>query len=150
MKTTTLLSLAAAVALTPLAVFAQSAAASTNLANSAAHSAAASQEILLAGGHAVAGSVRLASGVLAVPVWMSGAVATGSGAALAGVGDSLVHSGKAAGQTAQKMWDAATGDPAERPALNREVGLPKPRPTAAAASRSRDPAPAEVLKTIGR
>lgn len=142
MKTTTLLSCAVAIALMPLAVFAQSNAASNNLANSAAHSAAASQEILLAGGHAVVGSVRLASGVLAVPVWMSGAVVNG-------VGESLALSGKAAGQTAEKMWDAATGDPAERPALNREVGLPKPQKSAAA-SRTKDPAPAEVLKTIGR
>jgi hypothetical protein len=142
MKTTTLLSCAVAIALMPLAVFAQSTAVSNNLANSAAHSAAASQEVLLAGGHAIVGSVRLASGVLAVPVWMSGAVVNG-------VGESLALSGKAAGQTAEKMWDAATGDPAERPALNREVGLPKPQKTAAN-SRAKDPSPAEVLKTIGR
>ena len=149
MKTTTLLSCAVAIALMPLAVFAQSNAVSNNLANSAAHSAAASQEVLLAGGHAVVGSVRLSSGVLAVPVWMSGAVSTGSGAVVTGVGDSLTQSGKAAGQAAEKMWDAATGDPAERPALNREVGLPKPQKTAAN-SRAKDPSPAEVLKTIGR
>ncbi len=149
MKTNSTLLLALVVALTPLAVFAQSNAVSNNVANSVAHSAAASQEVLLAGGHAVVGSVRLASGVLAVPVWMSGAVSAGSGAIVTGVGDSLAQSGKAAGQTAEKMWDAATGDPAERPALNREVGLPKPQKTAAN-SRAKDPSPAEVLKTIGR
>ena len=137
MKTTTLLSLAVAVALTPLAALAQSTAASAHAANSLKHSAAASREALLAGGHSVAGSVRLVSGVAAVPVWMSGAVVNG-------IGTALTESGKATTEAADKMWDAAHGDPAKRPALDREIGLPKPTKTAA--TTPRDPSPAEALK----
>ena len=144
MKTNSTLLLALVVALTPMAALAQSASASTNLGNSVSHSAAASREILLAGSNAVAGSVKLTSGALAVPVWMSGAVVTGSGAIVTGVGDALTHGGTATSKAADKMWDAATGDPDQRPALNREIALPKPQKTAA---RPKDPSPADALQT---
>lgn len=137
MKTNSTLLFALVVALTPMAALAQSASASTNLGNSVSHSAAASREILLAGSNAVAGSVKLTAGAFAVPVWMSGAVVTG-------VGDALTHGGTAASTAADKMWDAATGDPDQRPALNREIALPKPQKTAA---RPKDPSPADALKT---
>lgn len=80
--------------------------------------------------------MRLVSGVVAVPVWMSGGVSTG-------VGTSLKHSGKTAGRVATNLWDAATGDPAKRPALDRTIGLPKAKrfPT-----KAKDPSPAEALK----
>lgn len=115
---------------------AQSKPVSAHVAKSAKHSVAIPRHLLHAGGHSLAGSVRMVSGVAAVPVWMIGGVSTG-------VGTSLKHSGKAAGQTANTMWDSATGDPAKRPALDRNIGLPKLKKPA---TRRHDPSPAEALK----
>ena len=41
------------------------------------------------------------------------------------------------------MWDAATGDPAKRPALDRKIGLPKLKK---ATVRPKDVSPGEALK----
>jgi hypothetical protein len=126
MKKTTLLSLAAVVSLTSLPALAQSKPVSVK------HSAAVPRHLLLSAGHSFAGSVRLVSGVVAVPVWMSGGISTG-------VGASVKHSGK----TANSLWDAVTGDPAKSPPLDRKIGLPKLKKSA---GRPKDLSPAEALK----
>mgnify|MGYP001582678428 CR=1 FL=1 len=136
MKISALLALAAIVTCTTSSAHAQSKAVSADAANSVKHSAAIPRHLLHAGGHSLAGSVRLVSGVIAVPVWMSGGVSTG-------VGTSLKQSGKTAGRTATNLWDAATGDPAQRPALDRKIGLPKLKKPA---GRPKDPSPADALK----
>jgi hypothetical protein len=132
MKKTTLLSLAAVVSLTSLPALAQSKPVSVDAAKSVKHSAAVPRHLLLSAGHSFAGSVRLVSGVVAVPVWMSGGISTG-------VGASVTHSGK----TANSLWDAVTGDPAKSPPLDRKIGLPKLKKSA---GRPKDLSPAEALK----
>ncbi len=131
--------------MTTLPALAQSKTASGHAGESVKHSAAAPHELLLAGGHSLAGSVRLVSGVVAVPVWMSGAVATGSGVISTDIGGSLKQSGKATRKAANTMWDAATGDPAPRPALDHNIGLPRLEKSAL---RPRDLSPAEAIKRI--
>jgi hypothetical protein len=136
MKITTLLSLAAVISLTSLPAVAQSKAVSDDAAKSVKHSVAVPRHLLLSAGHSFAGSIRLSSSVVAVPIWMSGGLSTG-------VGTSLKHSGKTATKAANNLWDAATGDPAKRPVLNRKIGLPKLKKSA---GRPKDPSPAEALK----
>ena len=131
-------SLAAALLFAPLAVFAQSEAASAHAALALKDSGRASAESVAAAAHASVGSFRLVSGVAAVPVWMSGAT-------LASAGQVSTQLGKDSGRAAQELWDFATGDAAKRPPLNREVGLPKKE---AASLKPRDPAPAEALGKV--
>jgi len=126
------------------ALSAQSCAAVDHVSNSVALSGAASREALGAVGESAKGSVKVASAVLAVPVWMSGAVVTGSGAAVSAVGEASAQAGAVATKGADKMWDFATGESAARPALDRELALPSSSTTT---KHVIDPTPAEALKT---
>jgi hypothetical protein len=123
---------------------AQSCAAVNQFSKASTHALAASGEVSTAVGHSAAGSVRVVSGVAAVPVWMSGAVVAGSGAVVSAVGESMGKGGDAAMKGADDMWDFANGESTKRPVLNREKALP-PRTTTP--EKAKDPSPAEVLGT---
>jgi hypothetical protein len=118
---------------------AQSCAATNSFANASSHAINASGEVLAAGANSVAGSVQAGAAVVAVPVWMSGAVASGAGQLSTAVGDSALKGG-------DKLWDFASGDPAQRPALDRNH--PVTPPTSPAAAKPKDPSPAEALKRL--
>ena len=131
-------SFAVALLFAPLAVFAQSDAASAHAAHALKDSGRASAESVAVAAHASVGSFRLVSGVAAVPVWLSGAT-------LASAGQVSTQLGKDSARAAQDLWDFATGEPAKRPPLNREVGLPKKESISA---KSHDPSPAEALGKV--
>ena len=119
------------------ALSAQSCAAAGHVSNSAALSVAASGEALSAAGDSAKASLKVVSGVVAVPVMLSGAAIGGSGAVVASAGAAIKGDG-------EKMWDFATGDPAKRPTPNREKSVP---PLKAAPVKAADPSPAEALKS---
>lgn len=126
------------------ALSAQSCASVDHFTKASTHALAASGEASRAVGHSVAGSGRVVSGVVAVPVWVSGAVVAGSGAVVSAVGQSMAEGGDAVMQGGDKIWDFSNGDPAKRPALNREKALP---PRTQAPEPIRDPSPAEALRS---
>ena len=134
-----LASFAAALLLAPLAVHAQSTAASTHVSAAVTASGTASAEAVAAAAHATVGSFRLVSGIAAVPVWMSGAASTA-------VGRVSTQIGKDSARASADLWDFATGEPGKRPPLDRAVALPQKKEIAAVA-KPRDPSPAEALKS---
>lgn len=146
MKTSlkSLLSVAMVLAFGAVALSAQSCAVVDHASNAAQLSAQASGEAVAAAGASVVGSAQVASGVAAVPVWVSGAAVASGGAVVVASGEAAARAGVATAKGADQLWDFATSDPAKRPALNREVGVP---PAKAPASKPRDPTPAEALKT---
>lgn len=138
-------SLAMALTFGALALSAQSCAVVDHTSKAVGHSAAASGEVSAAVVQSGAASGQAVTAVAAVPLWMSGAVVQGSGTVVASVGNASAQAGAAVTAGAEKMWDSATGDPAKRPALNRQVGVPAVPPTPVPAKRQ-DPPPAEALK----
>lgn len=127
-----------------LALSAQSCAATSHLSAAAGHSAAASAEVGKAGLASGAATVKVAFGVAAVPVYVSGAALATAGSVVSAVGDASAAAGATAKEGADEIWDFATGDPAKRPVLNRERGVP-PVPNANAA-RLADLPPSAVLQ----
>jgi hypothetical protein len=126
---------------------AQSCAAVNTLGNASTHAVNASGEGLASGAASVKGSVQAASAVVAVPVWMSGAVVTAGGAVSTAIGDAATKGGESAMHGSEKLWDFSTGDASQRPMLDRARGVPTP-PTAAEkpSAKAKDPSPAEALK----
>lgn len=137
-------SLALVLTLGTAALSAQSVAAAGHVSNAAVNSAAASGETLSAVGDSAAGSVKVVAGVAAVPVWMSGAVVASGGAVVSSVGTAGNQAGVAITKTAGKLWDFASGDPSQRPHLNRDRAVPPLKKTEA---KPADRSPAETLKT---
>jgi hypothetical protein len=125
------------------ALSAQSCAAAGHASNAVVLSAAGSGEALAAAGDSAKGSLRVAAGIVAVPVWLSGTAVTGSGALVAGVGAASAEAGSGLTSGGKELWDFASGDPARRPALNRLKSVPPLRKTPA---KPADPSPAEALK----
>lgn len=127
---------------------AQSCAAVGNFANASSHAVNASGEVLASGAASVAGSAQVGSAVVAVPVWMSGAAVNAGGALSSAVGDTAQKAGTAVSHGAEKLWDFASGDSAQRPAMDRThpvvPPLTAPKPSAKAA----DPSPAEALRQM--
>jgi hypothetical protein len=134
---------AVALLLAPLAAPAQSEAASANVSAAATASGTASAQTVAAAAHASVGSFRLVSGIAAVPVWMSGTVSTGAGRVSTQIGKDSVRAGT-------ELWDFATGEPAKRPPLARDIAIPKKETATATAAvaKPRDPSPAEALKGV--
>ncbi len=135
-----------------VALSAQSCAAVDHVSKAATHSGAASGEASAAVVDSGAASGKVVTTVAAVPLWMSGAAVQGSGTVVNAVGTASAQAGAAIVKGAEKMWDTSTGDPAQRPALNRSVGLPAAKPAAAPAptpapapAAHRDPSPADAL-----
>ena len=119
---------------------AQSCAVTRSLGNASTHAGKASGEMLASGGASVVASAQLVSGVVAVPVWMSGKVASASG-------EALQAGGSAVAQGAEKLWDFASGDPAMRPTMQRERAVPPvPAVPAKPVSKTKDPSPAEAAQ----
>ncbi|QYM78822.1 hypothetical protein K0B96_16185 [Horticoccus luteus] len=135
-----------------VALSAQSCAAVNHVSNAAVASGTASKELVGATAESAKGAVKLASGVAAVPVWMSGAVVQSGGKVLAAVGDASAQGGEAAAEGAAKMWDFATSDDTARPPLDREAAVPPVKATESASvtpaktTLPADPSPAEALK----
>lgn len=141
-----------------VALSAQSCAAVNHVSNAAVASGTASKEMVAATAESAKGAVKLASGVAAVPVWMSGAVVQSGGKVLMAIGDASAQGGATATNGAGKMWDFATSDDSARPALDREAAMPpvKAAPAALApastmaptnaAAPAGDPSPVEALK----
>ncbi|MFA5257556.1 MAG: hypothetical protein WC360_05340 [Opitutales bacterium] len=73
-------------------------------------------------------SIEAGSAVAAIPVWMT-----------AKVMDKMGQGSEQAG-----VWDAATGDPAQRPALDKEIVKPDIKPGSAAPKK--DPSPADAMQ----
>lgn len=138
-------------ALGTVALSAQSCAVATHASNAVGHSVQASGEVVAASVESGAASVQLVSGVVAVPVMASGAVVKGSGAVLSALGGSADAAGTATMKGAEKIWDFASSDPAQRPSLAHEKAVPPsamiPK-TATAAAKPHDPSPAEALKAM--
>jgi hypothetical protein len=139
----TVLSIAMALGFGAVALSAQSCAAVNHASNAVQLSGEAVSESVAAGGESVVGSVKVASAVAAVPVWMGSQVIAGSGAVIEKVGESAADVGAAGAHGAEKMWDFATSDPAKRPPLSRDVGLPSKKDVA---PKPHDPSPAEAIK----
>ncbi len=137
-------SVAMVLGLGTVALSAQSCAAVTHVSNAAGHSAAASGEVVAAGVESGAAAVKVVSGVAAVPVFVSGAVVASAGTVVASVGESAVAAGTTTTQGAGKLWDFATDDPAQRPALERTRAMPPPK--APATKKPTDPSPAEAMQ----
>lgn len=131
-------------ALGTMSLSAQSCAAVNTLGNASTHAVNASGEALASGAASVKGSVQAASAVVAVPVWMSGAVVTAGGAVSNAVGEAASKGGEAAMQGAEKLWDFSTGDASQRPTLDHDRGVP-PAPEKPSA-KTKDLTPAEALK----
>jgi hypothetical protein len=126
---------------------AQSCAAVNTFGNASTHAVNASGEVLASGAASVKGSVEAASAVVAVPVWMSGAVVTAGGAVSSAVGDAASKGGESAMHGAEKLWDFSTGDASQRPMLDRDRGVPTaPAAIEKPSARAKDPSPAEALK----
>lgn len=142
---------AAALAAAPLALLAQSDAASAHASRALHASGTASAETFAAGAHAAAGSIRVVSAVAAVPLWLGGAALSTAGHVSVHVGHASAHAGHHTTRAAADFWQAGTAVPApvtpavcvtpRRPPLDRSVGLP-PRPPLAPAC---DPSPAEAF-----
>lgn len=101
----------------------------------------ASGEVVRAVGDSGSASVAIGSGIVAVPVWVSGQAVRGSGEVLTAVGGVSREAGKAAVDDAGKLWDFSTGPVAERPPLAREKAVPARK----AAARLADPSPAQAM-----
>lgn len=127
-----------------VALSAQSCAAVAHVSNAAGHSAAASGEVVAAGVESGAAAIKVVSGVAAVPVFASGAVVASAGAVVASVGESAMAAGTTTAEGAGKLWDFATDDPAQRPALDRTRAVPAPK--IPETKKPADPSPAEAMK----
>jgi hypothetical protein len=136
----------------PLSLPAQSEAASTHASRAVHASGTASVETLAAGAHAVVGSIRVASGIAAVPLWFSGAALTGAGHVSQEAGRVAVRAGQHTTGAADDFWRGTANPPPaplpcatpRRPPLDRQVGLPVgPR-----GAPSCDPAPAEAFRRV--
>jgi len=125
---------------------AQSCAAAGHASNAVTLSAAGSGEASAAAVDSARGSLKVVAGIVAVPVWLSGSAVTGSSALVAGVGAVSAEVGSDLTTGGKELWDFATGDPARRPALNRERSVPPP-PLKKTPAKPADPSPAEALKT---
>ena len=145
MKTATKICALVAIVLSSgaLALSAQSTA-SHHVSAAAAHSGAASAEVAKAGVQSGAASAEIVADVIAVPVFISGVAITSVGSVVSAVGESSVTSGNAATAIAEKVWDSSTGDPARRPALDRDRSVPAARKITAV--KPVDPAPSAMLK----
>ena len=87
--------------------------------------------------------------MVAVPVWMGGAVVSGAGALSTAVGEGATKAGNGAMRGAEKMWDFAADDTAARPKLDRTRSVPPPTTSAAPARpAAKDPSPAEAMKRL--
>lgn len=145
-----------ALAASPLA--AQSTGFSQNIAGSVAHSGAASEQVMLGSGEAIAAGTRVVAGVGAVAFWTGGSVAQGSGALSTALGEAGTAAGTAVTKGGTQLWDFASGDPAQRPALDRTrsvppapaAAIPPAAPAAPKQTVARDPAPAEMFRTASR
>lgn len=126
---------------------AQSCAATNTFANASSHAVNASGEVLAAGADSVTGSVQVVSGAVAVPVWMSGAVINGSGELSKAVGKTAVKAGTATAHGAEKLWDFASGDPSQRPAMDQTHPV-TPQPEKKSSAKAKDPSPAEALQRL--
>lgn len=125
------------------ALSAQSCAAAGHVSNAVTLSGRASGEALSAVGDSAKGSLKVASGIVAVPVMLSGVAVGGSGALVAGVGVVSAEVGRSVANDGKKLWDFASGEPDKRPALNRERSVP---PLKKVPATPVDPSPAEALK----
>lgn len=133
----------------PVALPAQSEAASTHASRAVQASGTASAETLAAGAHAAAGSIRVVSAVAAVPLWIGGAALSAAGHASMHVGYVSAQAGRHTTRAAADFWQASSTLPAapapcatpRRPPLDRHAGLPA-RPLATPAC---DPSPAEAF-----
>jgi hypothetical protein len=143
-STKTLVSFAMVLSWGTLALSAQSCAATSNISAAAGHSAAASKEMVKAAGHSGAASVKVVSGVVAVPVFVSGAAIATTGSIVSAVGESAAAAGKTTTEVAEKLWDSSTRDPAKRPPLDRDHAVPPAKKITAA--KPLDPAPGAMLK----
>ncbi len=138
-------SFASAFLLGASALFGQSCAAVAPLNQASANAGASIAHGSMAAGNSVVAAGKITSGVVAVPLWMSGAVAVGSGKAVAAIGDSTAHSGEAATEGANRLWDFSSGEATQRPALDRTRGVP---PVVRAEPRAPDPAPADMKSKL--
>jgi hypothetical protein len=131
-------------------LLAQSCAAVTSFGNASVDAVKASGEVAASAAAAAKGSAQVGSAVLAVPVWSGGAMLEASGEIVTAVGNAAKDSGHSTAHAAEKMWDFGAGsDPAERPALDRQHGVPPaPAKTSAAKPISPDPTPAEAIKRL--
>jgi hypothetical protein len=136
---TSIRSLALALVLGATSLSAQSCAATNTLGQASRHAVNASGEALAAVGNSAAASLQVGAAVVAVPVWMSGAAVSGVGEVSRAAGEQTMKGGN-------QLWDFAAGDPAQRPALDRNHPV-APAP-AAAAPKPHDPSPAEALKRL--
>jgi hypothetical protein len=143
MKNTSLqlASIAIALSLGALNASAQSPAPVIHASRSAVYSGAASGEASAAAAASAESTARAATGVIAVPLWASGAIVQGSGTVVKAAGAASVEIGQATAQGANEIWDFAAGDSTARPPLNRSLGVPAPKPAA-----PKDPTPAEALR----
>lgn len=108
----------------------------------AVHAVRGSGEVSLAVAGSAASVGQVASGVVAVPLWVSGGVARGAGTVLKVSGTASADAGQAATQGARELWDFATGETSARPPLNRTLGVPAARTTPA-----KDLSPAEAMRS---
>lgn len=129
------------------ALCAQSCAATKSFTAASRHAGNASGELLLAGGNSVAGSVQAGSAVAAVPVWMGGAAITGAGALSQAIGEGTTKAGEATMKGGDTLWDFGSGDPAERPTLDRTRALPPPA-VPPSTVKTKDPSPAQAMKRM--
>ena len=146
MKTATKMYVSVAVVLSwgTVALSGQSTAASHHVSAAAAHSGAASAEVAKASAHSGAASAEVFGDVIALPVFISGVAIASAGSVVSAVGDSAVSAGNATTGIAEKVWDSSTGDPAKRPAINRERAVPASKKITAV--KPVDPAPGVMLK----
>ena len=150
MKTITqsIRTLAVALVFGAASLSAQSCAAVGNFANASSHAVNASGEVLASGAASVAGSAQVGSAVVAIPVWMSGAAVNASGAVSSAVGDTAQKAGTAVAHGAEKLWDFASGDATQRPALDRSHAVVPPAAGMKPSAKSADPSPAEALRRM--
>ncbi len=111
------------------------------------HAGQASGQLLTAGGNSVVGSLQAGSAVAAVPLWMGGAAVGGAGALSQAIGDGAARTGEATMKGGDKLWDFGSGDPAERPALDRTRALP-PAALPPSVPPRKDPSPAEAMNRM--
>ena len=126
------------------ALLSQSCAAATHASRAVALSGEASGEAFQASGDAALGSVRVASGIVAVPVLATAGMFGASGAIISSTGALSMEAASNLARGSDQLWDFATGNPAQRPKLDREKAVPALKQPAA---KPRDRSPAEMLST---
>ena len=126
------------------ALLTQSCAAATHASRAIALSGEASGEAFQASGDVAMGSLRVATGIVAVPVFVSAGIFGVSGAIVSSAGALSAEAASDLARGSDQMWDFATGNPAQRPKLDREKAVP---PLTQPAAKPRDRSPAEMLST---